>query len=65
MSFVHGNVVELYTSYESDTWSRDLNTDLRLSNCLFGAKKVTKNADPYKYGYSGYDIGSDARSKLS
>ena len=27
--------------------------------------ELTKNADPYKYGYSGYDIGFDARPQFS
>ena len=28
---------------------------------FFGAVKLTKNVDPDKCGYSGYDIGFDAR----
>ena len=31
-----------------------------LGNFLFGAVKVTKNADPDKYKYSSYSIGFDA-----
>ena len=27
--------------------------------------RLTKDADPYKYEYSGYGIGSDARSQFS
>ena len=27
--------------------------------------KLTKNADPDKYGYSGYGVGYDARSHFS
>ena len=30
--------------------------------CLFGAVKLTQNADPDKYGYNRYGIGFDARS---
>ena len=40
MSFIHGNVVDLYITYELDTWSRDLNKDFSLGNCLFGAVKL-------------------------
>ena len=47
-SFPHKNIVHLYISYKLDTWSRDLNIDFTLGNCLFGALKVTKNADPDK-----------------
>ena len=35
-------------SYTPDTWSKDLNTDFTLGNCLFEAMKLTKNADPDK-----------------
>ena len=48
-----------------DTWSKDLNIDFMLDNCLFGAVKLTKNADPDKYGDSGYGIGFDACSQFS
>ena len=65
VSFLHKNVVNLYTSYELDTWSRNLNTEFTLGNCLFGAVKLTKNSDLYKYGYSGYGTGLDSRSQLS
>ena len=44
--------------------SRDVNTDFRLGNSVFGAVKLTKNADLDKYGYSGYSIGSDACSQF-
>ena len=40
-----------------------MNTDFTLINCLFGFVKLTKNADPDKYKYSGYDIGFDSRSE--
>ena len=32
---------------------------------MFGTVKLTKNTDPYKYEYSCYDIGFDARSQFS
>ena len=35
------------------------------SYCLFGAVALTKNADTYKYGYSGYGIGFDRRGNFS
>ena len=41
------------------------NNDPTLKNCLFGAVTLTKNADIYKYGYSGYGIGFDRRSSFS
>ena len=36
-----------------------------LDNCLLGSLTLTWNADPDKYGYSGYGIGFDARSQFS
>ena len=41
MAFIHRNVVNSYISYKLDTWSRDLNADFTLGNCLFGAVKLT------------------------
>ena len=46
-------------SSELDSWSRDLNTGFTLGGCLFGGVKLTKNADPDKYSYSGYGIRFD------
>ena len=44
--------------------AKDLNTDLTLVNCLFGAVKLTKNVDPDKCKYSGYGIGFDLSALL-
>ena len=64
-TFTHRNVANLLISYELDTWSRDLSTEFTLGDCLFGAVKLTKNADCGKYGCSDYGTGSDARSQFS
>ena len=45
--------------------SRDVNTDFTLKHCLFGAVKLMKNADPYKYKYNCYGIGFHSCSKFS
>ena len=39
--------------------------DPTLKNCLFGAVTLTKTADIDKYGYSGYGIGFDRRTRVS
>ena len=44
-SFTPNNILNLFIVSELDRWSRDLNTDLSLKDCLFGAVKLTKNAD--------------------
>ena len=51
--------------YTLDRWSRDLNTDSTLGNCLIGSLKLTENPDLDKYKYSAYDIGLDSRSEFS
>ena len=43
---------------------KSLNTDFTLKNCLFGSVKLTRNADPDKYKYSGYGIGFGSRSEF-
>ena len=46
--FIPNNVVNLYTAYELNTWSQDLNAEFTVKDCLFGAAKLTKNANPNK-----------------
>ena len=59
------DVVSLFIIYELGRLSRDSNIDFALKDCLFGAVKLTKDADPDKYKYSGYGIGFDLRSEFS
>ena len=42
-----------------------MNADFNIKDCLLGAVKLTKNADPYKYSYSGYGVGFDFSSHFS
>ena len=65
ISFIRGNVVNLYIASKLDKWLTNLNTEFTLGNCLFGAVKLNTNSDPKKYGCSGYGIGFDARSQFS
>ena len=64
-TFTSKNVINLFVVYELDIWSKDLCPDFTLKNCLFESVKLTKNSDPDKYSYSGYNMGFDSRSKLS
>ena len=50
-------VIYLYISYIINPWLRNLTTDFTLKNCLLGFVKLTKDADPDKYKYSGCGIG--------
>ena len=63
--FIPKKVMNLYISHILNPWLRNLTTNFTLNNCLFGYVKLIKNADLYKYKYSGYDIGFDSRSELS
>ena len=63
-SFIHRNMVNLLIVYELDTCSRGLNTKFTLSDCLFRAVKLTKNADSDKFRYSDYGIGFIACSQI-
>ena len=63
VTFNHGKVVNIYIVYEI---SKNINISdyPTLENCLFGAVKLTKNADIDKYGYSGYGIGFDRHGRF-
>ena len=52
-------MVNLYIIYGLNIWSQDVNAAFTLKDCLFGALKLTKNANPNKYSYLGYGIGFD------
>lgn len=55
-------VVDTFIFYELDIWLRDLNPDFILKDCLSGTVKLTTNADPDKYYYTEFGIGSAFRS---
>ena len=57
------NVVNFFIVYELDSWSQDLNTNFTLGGCVFTGVKLTKNADPDKYSYSGFGIGFDTHKQ--
>ena len=48
-----------------DSWPRDLDTDFTIVGCLFGGVKLTTNADPDNYVYSGYSIEFDTQIEYS
>ena len=58
------NRIIFFIIYGLDSWSRDLNSDFSLKDCLFGGIKLATNADPGKYVYSGYGIRFDSRSEF-
>ena len=64
-TFISNNAINLFIVFELERWSRDLNTDFFLKDCLFGAVKITKNADPDKYVYIVYGTGFKSCSEFS
>ena len=63
ITFNHRKIVNIYIVY--DIQSNLNNFDPALENCLFGAIKITKDSNIYKYKYSGYSVGFDSRGTFS
>ena len=64
VTFNHGKIVNIYIVYEINK-SINISDYPTLENCLFGAVRLTKNADIDKYKYSGYGIGFDKKGFYS
>ena len=63
VTYNHGPMVNIYIFYRLVS---DINNSrVTLENYLFGAVKLTKNADIDKYKYSGYGIGFDSRGNFT
>ena len=58
VTYSHKKVVNLYVVYEITNF-HSIDSYPTLTNALFGAVKLTKNADIDKYKYSGYGIRFD------
>ena len=63
-SFFHGGIVNVYIVSEINK-NMIISNCATLENCLFGAVKLTKNANLDKYGCSGYGIGFDRHGSFS
>ena len=61
VTYNHGKIVNIYIVYEISSTSQ---SSFTLKNSLFGAVKITKNADISKYKYSGYGIGVDSKGSF-
>ena len=64
VTFTHGKIVNIYIVSEISV-SDSSNNYPTLENCLFGAIKLTKNADIDKCKYFVYGIGFDRRGTSS
>ena len=62
LAFTHKRVVNIYIVYEINLWPYNVIRYFVLGNSFFGAVKLTKNFDKYKY--SDFGIGFDARESF-
>ena len=63
-TLLYGGIVNVYIVYEiSDNFNVSMYPTPK--NCLFGAVKLTKNADIDKYRYSNYGVGFDRHGFFS
>ena len=53
ITYTHRKIVNIYINYEIRK-SINISDYPTLENCLFGAVRLTKNADIDRYGYPGY-----------
>ena len=61
----HGSIVNIYVVYRLTPKNNLGGIGPTLQNCLFGAVKLTKNADIGKYKYSGYGIAFGSRGSFT
>ena len=64
ITYNHGKITNIYIVYElKSTFNND--AEFTLENRLFGAVKLTKNANVDKYKYFRYGIGFDEKEVFS
>ena len=61
----NNNVINIYCVYEIDPIASTRDDTFTVQNALFGAVKITKNADTSKYNYKGYGICFDEGGTFS
>ena len=64
VTYNHKKVVNIYVVYEIINF-HGINSYPTLTNAIFGAVNLSKNADIDKYKYSGYGIGFDGKEFYS
>ena len=62
ITYTNGTIVNIYIAYECSLNTNDFS--FAPENCLFGAVKLTINADIDKYKHSVYGFGFDARGSF-
>ena len=61
---INDNVINIYIVYKLDPIT-STDTTFTIQNALFGAMKITKNADTNKYNYKGYGICFDENEEIT
>ena len=61
----NGSAINIYIVYKLNPISSTRNTDYTIQNALFGAMKITKNADSSKNNYTGYGLCFDEGGEFS
>ena len=64
ITYNHGKITNIYIVYELKS-ALNNDADFTLENRLFGAVKLTKNANVDKYKYFGHGIGFDGKEVFS
>ena len=64
LGYAHGKIVNLYTVYELKNRRID-SPDFTVQNGLFGAVKITKNANTLHYKHEGYRICFDGEPSFN
>ena len=62
---IPNNVINIYCVYELDPVDFSRNNEFTIQNALFGAIKITKNANTSKYKYKGYGICFDESEEFT
>ena len=60
----NSSAINIYIVYKLNPISSVGNTDYTIQNALFGAMKITKNADSSKNNYTGYGLCFDEGSEF-
>ena len=64
LGYAHGKIINFYIVYELKNRRVD-SSDFTVQNGLFGAVKITKNANTSHFKYEGYGICFDSESSIS
>ena len=62
---ISNNVINIYCIYKLDPIDFSRNNKFAIQNALFGAVKITKNANTSKYKYKGYGICFDESEEFT